>query len=71
MGWISKIDENGNILWQTEFNSRALTGVQELRSGAFLLLGSSLESDYQYGPELYLTKLSASGTVIRDEALTP
>ncbi|MDZ7796157.1 MAG: hypothetical protein U5N56_03525 [Candidatus Marinimicrobia bacterium] len=71
VGWISKIDRQGNTLWQTEFNSIIPSAVRELPSGVLLISATGLIDNYKYASEMHLIKLSSSGTVLMNKALTP
>lgn len=71
VGWVSKTDPEGNTLWQTEFDSTIPTAVRELPSGDLLISATALISNYEYASEIHLIKLSSSGTVLMNKALTP
>lgn len=72
-GWAMRIDPDGQVLHMTEFPSRVPAGVLELPSGNLLIAATNLveESYFQYMNTFSLIKVSASGTLIRDLALTP
>lgn len=72
-GWAMRINPDGEALHMTEFPSRLPAGVCELPSENLLIAATRLDEDsyFRYMNDFSLIKVSPSGTLIRDLALTP
>lgn len=72
VGWIAKLSTNGNLVWQQEFENKIPVGIRELSNGDFLAVTKNLTGNYyEYTKDLNIIKLSASGTLLMNEALIP
>lgn len=71
-GWVFKIDNNGNIIWQRSYGGSsydAFTKIQKSSNGDYLLEGSTSSNDGDVsgnhgGGDVWACKLNASGNLI-------
>ncbi len=58
-GWVLRIDDRGDLVWEYSTENRALNSVIELTDGSFVISASAVSSD-----EHVLYKLSANGELL-------
>lgn len=70
VGWVSKLDANGNKIWLSEFDFKIPIGIRELNNGDILTIANYYDEDNYY-KSLHVLKLSSEGTLLSSTTLIP
>lgn len=70
IGWVSKLDPNGNTIWRSEFDNLMPRDLIELDNGDILAVSNNYD-ETNYKSSIDVLKLSSDGTLLSSTALTP
>ncbi len=73
MGWIQKLDANGELIWRREFEDKLPMGVRELSTGEIIVAtqNNDPEKSWGYDETINVIKVSSSGTLLTNVSLIP
>ncbi len=75
--WITRLDENGNLLWETNFggsDEERSNDIQQTSDGGFIVAGHAVSSDGDVsenngGEDYWIVKLDQSGSLVWETSL--